>query len=987
MLLHSFLALVSCEMTLIINHDNQERVVDSFQANCNLTDLNFSNVKNITIIGGKITEYDYGNTSTLFPQLKYLVVKNSVKTENIPESAFFNCSSLEIVNIEATGEYGVEDLAFSYCTKLKYGYFPNAKYFGNSAFMNSHFLLEISSEHVSKIGGMCFMNCHLIKDIRLPKVTELSPLCFANCFSLERFTDFDNIIKLGRNCILNCSFRSLVFKNAEEIDTDSIANCYYLSHLEMNNLKQIPDCLFSQDNVMDNLYIVKFNGIKNVPSKAFYNRKSIQYAYFKNATVVGKKAFSFCVDLISIDLDSVEEIQESGFEYCTSLETVAFPNLLSVERNAFDSCITLTNVNFPKLITINEQSFLNCRFLKETSFPSVEKIWMFAFKGCLDLTDLVLDNVVFIDPYVFNGADNLQSISLNSLSFISIEAFCDLMMLTNISIPKVENIFEEAFSNCYSLKNIIANNVKRIDNYAFSNCFELPNVILEWDKLNFIGDGVFLYCSNIDNLTSSSITEIGSSCFAGTPVKTIDLPNLVKAGSKFLAGTNIHSIKNLDSLVEVNQSCFMNCYDLENVSLKISKSGAFLFKDCCKLTSVHLEMKELPTSTFENCIALSKVSLPNVEVIGESAFRCCTSLKELELKNLKQIDAFSFFKCSNLTEIDLGGVKENYVLSYAFAYCSNLKRVNVPGLKTISKFMFFKCSNLSDITGCEYWNEIQSGAFEYCSSLKNLDLTNVKTVEASVFRSCFNLEAIHLPYLNGIETTVFKDCISLKEIFLPEVDFIQYMGFYNCSSLNKIELPNLRMVVTEAFAYCSSLKEVSFPNLFYLENDGVFKGCYSLENVSMYSLINVSSALNIFKNCNSLKRIDLPSNEPYLFSDNFLNSSGIMKKYISGQYVYPITLCLPYIDDYQKYKGKNHQWKQLLLDVPEKYKEICVNSKVDWDEVARKRRDKYLFIGFGLFIILGSIITVLIIIIRKQIKKKNEFDNALHIAISAIDDQ
>ena len=135
---------------------------------------------------------------------------------------------------------------------------------------------------------------------------------------------------------------------------------------------------------------------------------------------------------------------------------------------------------------------------------------------------------------------------------------------------------------------------------------------------------------------------------------------------------------------------------------------------------------------------------------------------------------------------------------------------------------------------------------------------------------------------------MFPDCVNLKRVELPD-GIIQEYAFYGCKNLKEIEIPkNINQIYDYAFAY-SGLESISLDNDSVYLGEGAFEGCKNLKNVNL-SVRNVvytgiceddygdrfSMAYyipnNLFKNCTSLKSINLPESTKFIGESAFQNS-------------------------------------------------------------------------------------------------------------------
>ena len=108
-------------------------------------------------------------------------------------------------------------------------------------------------------------------------------------------------------------------------------------------------------------------------------------------TVLGSRAFSSHINLVSVNLPNVFSIGVRSFEDCGSLKNVNIPKLnLNVSTYAFLGCKSLETVTFPLVREISSYAFRDCSALKKCDFPNLGQIFTNAFMNCEQLDCLIL---------------------------------------------------------------------------------------------------------------------------------------------------------------------------------------------------------------------------------------------------------------------------------------------------------------------------------------------------------------------------------------------------------------------------------------------------------------------------------------------------------------------------------------------------------------------------------------------------------------------
>lgn len=150
------------------------------------------------------------------------------------------------------------------------------------------------------------------------------------------------------------------------------------------------------------------------------------------------------------------------------------------------------------------------------------------------------------------------------------------------------------------------------------------------------------------------------------------------------------------------------------------------------------------------------------------------------------------------------------------------------------------------------------GAF----SLKGVYAPNLETLIG--YYGCFFgtgiLEA-DFPKLNLISgDSHFYNCQDLSRISLPLLTTISGGStFARCSEITTVNLPMLsRIIGSYTFMQCSKLESINLPLLSYVFGRGMFASCTSLTSVNLNSLITISNASEMFRNCSNLNNISFP---------------------------------------------------------------------------------------------------------------------------------
>ena len=171
----------------------------------------------LPFIGDKKEEPTVTQLSYIFGTIpSSLQIAIVTEGSNVPEKAFYKCSSIESVmflnNITSIG-----DSAFTYCSALKRVTMP---------------------ETVTSIGKNAFAHCSELTNIAIPEnVTSIGDYAFYGCSSLTGIIIPDSMIYLGNYSFAFCRKLSSVVLGSclENIGANAFRNCPQLASLKIGN--------------------------------------------------------------------------------------------------------------------------------------------------------------------------------------------------------------------------------------------------------------------------------------------------------------------------------------------------------------------------------------------------------------------------------------------------------------------------------------------------------------------------------------------------------------------------------------------------------------------------------------------------------------------------------------------------------------------------------------------------------------------------------
>jgi len=184
-------------------------------------------------------------------------------------------------------------------------------------------------------------------------------------------------------------------------------------------------------------------------------------------TTVGRWAFYFCMNLVSVEIPG---------------------SLTSIGSGAFYGCVSLADINLPdSVITIESGAFTDCSNLKN-AVPLARGVcdgglkWELNQENVLTISGegLMPDWDSFATPWYSLWSDIKKVIIKPGVTNIGKRAFFGCTNLESAEIPgSVTDIGEAAFQRCDNLKNVeMADGVANIGSYAFSVCKNLEKIKL-----------------------------------------------------------------------------------------------------------------------------------------------------------------------------------------------------------------------------------------------------------------------------------------------------------------------------------------------------------------------------------------------------------------------------------------------------------------------------------------------------------------------------
>ena len=565
---------------------------------------------------------------------------------------------------------------------------------------------EYNGIPVTAIAQAAFAACANLTSVTIPdSVTTIGSSAFSSCASLASITIPGSVTTIEIWAFSECTaLESIVIPDSVTfVDSWIFLNCTSLKDVTLGTgLTAIAELMFDGCTALTNIVI---------PA---------------NVVSIGEKAFQNCINLVGVDLGSVQEIGQQAFEGCLELKTLVIPDSVkTIGAKAFESCFKLENLTIGNGVTeIGTEAFKDCFSVKEIIIPDgVITIGSYAFDTCKAAKRIVIGNgVTTIDRSTFGTCSSALSVTIGK---------------------NVTSIGDRAFLGCYKLVEVI--NLSSLELTAGSN----DNGYVAQNALK------------IKKTAGTEVVNVNDYMFY-----TVDGTNylLTYIGSDTdLVLPDDYNGENY----RIYKEAFASRSDLTSVTFgsKITEIGSGAFRSCAGLTSVVIPdgITAIGSSAFNGCSNLMSVTLgANVTTIGSSAFISCDKL--IEVINLSSLEltagstAYGYIAQNALTvKKDGGSDIENlngYVfytakgVNYFVTYMGSDTELYLPasyngGSYQIYKNAFYRNGTIKIVHISADVTAIGEKAFYGCSSLTKVVMVNTVTkIESQAFAMCFDLSTI-----------------------------------------------------------------------------------------------------------------------------------------------------------------------------------------------------------------------------------------------------
>ncbi len=433
----------------------------------------------VSTFGGE-TVYTSSSVTYYLPQALKTV---TIRSGSINEGAFSGCSSLQTVDISATGVRKISKKAFSGCSQLTKIVFPDtlttieaeaffycssltdlllpervsdidfdeSAYVAKSAFTYSGYYSNqrnweegVFYLKVKRGSGYALFAADAQTGTDRPcHVKEGTILILDNAFENSSFTEVylpSSVQRVGENVLKGnsrISVLSVPFVGKTPSENNFLAY-FFGGKLDLTVADPEYKVNSSQDYIPSSLTSLILTGNGAVPDRVCHGCSHLASVVIGNGyTSVGTQSFAGCPILESVTLpDSMSVIGMYAFEYCTSLQSIILPNsVTNVRKGAFASCTAMRFYSAPFVgATPTGNTYLGYVFC-----PSSEESPSATMNG--DLVPESLEIVSLSGNYssvpagAFYGCRYIRTVILNvNASTIGSDAFYNCALLSDVYI-------------------------------------------------------------------------------------------------------------------------------------------------------------------------------------------------------------------------------------------------------------------------------------------------------------------------------------------------------------------------------------------------------------------------------------------------------------------------------------------------------------------------------------------------------------------------
>lgn len=406
--------------------------------------------------------------------------------------------------------------------------------------------------------------------------------------------------------------------------------------------------------------------------------------------------------------------------------------------------------------------------------------------------------------------------------------------------------------------------------------------------------------------TGSQVSRIGSCCFQGANIGTIEIGKPVSAGIAignfaFRNCDRLEDVKCSDdgNIVQIGQHAFRECVSLRDIDFVAGCAivGNYAFYGCIRLanTAGLTAVTSIGAYAFAACTGLAAISLPATTLsVGTYAFQGCTGIvtgifwsQADETTEYYDSASGTLKKVLDDPSVNIGvgafeGCSSSVGAAWSVVIPSQVRRINQRAFRNCGMSSFRWANDERGGYSLNGGSDASNGIFANCENLVEITgfPTAITTIPPYTFYSCTRLRNTKfLPYrLQTIGASAFEgagldDGIALawddegEGAETGSLSTISYKAFYNTNARTARIACTVASIGNYAFAENANLVSVAVSRL---ENDAAPEGvtignyaffkCRRLENANpLFSIASGTIGAYAFALCEKLGNVVLPA--------------------------------------------------------------------------------------------------------------------------------
>lgn len=259
----------------------------------------------------------------------------------------------------------------------------------SSMFYYNREVTYVEMGKITVVNERAFYGCSKLNTVILKRLRVIGKEAFAGC--AFKTIDITNVVSIGEGCFMGSKLESISLNDEiTEIPIEAFRGCEGLKTIKLpSNLEIIGDRAFYRAY---NVKIELPSTVKSIAAEAFYLGGTGEIN-LSTEVLIGHRAF-YGSNFTKIVIKKIINITEQLFRSCDAI-TAEFENAEIIGKDAFGYCRELVSIYMPKIKKIGDYAFNYCRKLVITSLPdTLEEIGLGAFTGCSQLSLTSLPNTI-----------------------------------------------------------------------------------------------------------------------------------------------------------------------------------------------------------------------------------------------------------------------------------------------------------------------------------------------------------------------------------------------------------------------------------------------------------------------------------------------------------------------------------------------------------------------------------------------------------------